>query len=144
MKDVTKAIYQKLSADTSLVNMLATNPPFYDPKGTKAKANSIVPADIVEEAIETPFLVLQEGTEVAIGVKLETESLFIRCYNSKGKSYYEINQILDKVKSILDNSDLTTDSKRVVELQWEATMPGLVDQSLDLKFKEARYRLLVL
>jgi len=144
MNKTVEAIYDILAADDTLVSLLALNPPFYNPNGDEARVNSIIPADIVENSMTAPFLVIQEGSELKIGSKLESQSLFFRCYNDRQKSYITIDEILNRIKAMLDNLEITVENKVVVKLGWEATMPGLLDESLGMKFKESRYRLLVL
>lgn len=144
MKATSKAIYNILVNDNTLLSMLATNAPFYQTGGTKSKVNSIVPADIVERALETPFLVIQEGSEIRLEEFLKSETVFVRCYNDRVKSYIDINTILDKVQSLLHDAQISIDDRVLVRCQWETTLPGLLDESIGLKFKESRYRLLVL
>lgn len=144
MKGTTKAIYDTLSGDSALLAKLASNAPYYDPNGTSETVNSIVPSDMVTRIIATPFLMVQEGSELSIGSKLIAESVFIRCYNDKRKSFVEINEIMDAVKALLDGAEITLSDKRLVKIKWEITLPALSDEPLDMKFKEQRYRILVI
>lgn len=144
MKGTSEAIYKKLIGDSTLTNLLASNKPFYDATGSSSKSNSIVPADIVNRKLSLPILVIQEGQELKIGTTLTSETVFIRCYNDVSKSYVEINSVLDRVRVLLDDAQLDISDKVSVQVVWEATLQGLVDESLDLKFKESRYRVLVL
>lgn len=144
MLKISEALYEALKENSDLLNMLAENTPFYDSSGEASTENSIVPADIVETPIDCPFLVIQEGNETRIGYILTNDTIFIRCYNSRDKSYVEINQILDEVKKTLHRSEIALDAKVRVSIEWETTLPGLVDEPLGLKFKESRYSILVL
>jgi len=144
MRKTSEAIYNILVADNSLISMLASNAPFYNPSGTKTRSNSIIPADIVERALDTPFLVIQEGSESMLDEHLRSETIFIRCYNDRVKSYIDINKILDRVQTLLHEAQFSIDDRTLVRCQWETTLPGLLDESIGLKFKESRYRLLVL
>jgi len=144
MTGTSEAIYNLLVADTALTDLLGSNKPFYNKSGTSAKTNSIVPADIVSGVKNLPIIVIQEGQELSIGTTLTSETIFIRCYNDIEKSYIDINSVLDRVRVLLDDAQLTIGDKVAVSCGWEATLPGLVDESLNLKFKESRFRLLVL
>lgn len=140
----SEKIYLLLSSDDTLVNMLGYNSPFYDPNGTMSKANSIVPADMVKRRLNTPFITIQEGSETRVGSSLIDESFFIRCYNDVSKSYVKINEILDRVREILDGASLTLSDRVFVKISFEARLPGLEEEGMELKFKEERYRLQVL
>lgn|SRR3990172_6784310 len=138
------AIYNLLVADNTLVNKLASNAPFYSPDGVSAKANSIIPADIANRKLNVPILIIQEGQELKLGTTLASETVYIRCYNDVEKSYFDINSVLDRVRVLLDDAQLSLSDKVSVQVVWEATLQGIVDESLNLKFKESRYRVLVL
>lgn len=144
MKETTKAIYDVLSSDTTLLDMLASQSPFNDPDGTAQTINSIVPADMVKQAMSTPLITIQEGSRLKIGSKLISDTLFIRCYNEMRKSYIEIDTIIDRVITLLDGVEISIDGKVFVKIEWEVTLPGLPDEPLDMKFKETRFRVLVL
>lgn len=144
MKETTEAIYDVLSTDSTLLAMLTAQVPFNDPNGTASTKNSIVPSDIVKKAMSTPLVSIQEGSRLKIGSKLISDTVFIRCYNEDRKSYIEINNIIDRIITLLDGVEITIEDKVLVELNWEATLPGLRDEPLGMKFKEARFRILVL
>lgn len=138
------AIHDILKADTELLNLLPLNAPYYNRDGTRTRGNSILPNELAERKMVLPVLVIQEGNEVKMGTELESETIYLRCYNDKRKGYVDINNILDRVREVLDRSVLEISDKRFVKIGWETTLPGLVDESVDLKFKEQRYSLLVL
>jgi hypothetical protein len=143
MKSTNATIYDLLTSDSELLSMLASNAPFYSPNGTKSTANSIVPADMVKRELETPFITVQEGNENKSGHVL-SQTFYVRCYNDVSKSYIEINEILDKVREILNNSEMTLTDRRHVKSDFESRMPGLVEEAMELKFKEERFRFEVL
>lgn len=144
MKSANEKIYSLLAADETLTDMLGLNAPFYDPSGTQTRANSIVPADMVKRKFNTPFVTIQEGSETKIGSTLKDESFFIRCYNDIRKSYVRINEILDRIRELLDGANLELSDRVFVKASFEARLPGLEEEGMELKFKEERYRLQVL
>lgn len=141
MIDTAKAIFTRLKEDTTLVNMLPSNAPFHDPKGTRTKANSIVPASQIRPDMEKPLVTVQEGTETRIGQKFEDEVFFIRCYNVIDKTYVEIDQVLARIKVLLDDYDFIFDNSVNVRTRYEIILPGLVDEGLNLRFREQRFRI---
>lgn len=144
MKSSNERIFALLVNDETLTDMLGVNAPFYNPEGIVSRKNSIVPADMVNRKMAMPVVGIQEGTETKIGHELKDESFFIRCYNDVSKSYIRINEILDRIRELLDGSELTLSDRVFVDISFEARMPGLVDEEIGLKFKEERYRLTVL
>lgn len=145
MNDTINEIYKVLIADTTLTNMLASNKPAHNPSGTSARTNSIVPQAVASEKMNVPFIMLAEGSETKIGSKLLDESLYVRCYNDRKKSNVVINQIIERVKTLLDGKVLTLTSRRQVEkVKYETTLPPLLDEEVNLRFRESRYRLFLL
>jgi hypothetical protein len=144
MRGTNEAIYNLLVADTTLVNMLASNKPYYNTSGVSSKSNSIIPADVADRKLNVPIVIIQEGNELSIGTNLVSETIYIRCYNDVDKSYFDINRVLDRVRTLLHDAQLNISDKVAVRVEWEATLGGLVDESLNLKFKESRFRVLVL
>lgn len=146
MIGTTKAIYDTLIADSTLMGFLALNKPYYKPNDTTAptKANSVLPFAIIERKLDCPFMTIGEGQNLRIGEFLESETIYIRCYNDMGKTFVDINKVLDRVKSLLDKSSLTIEDRTKVKIVFESTLDGLVDEAIGLKFKESRYRILVL
>ena len=143
MVNTNQKIYNVLINDATLLALLAENAPFHDSDGTASKANSIVPADVANRKMETPFITIQEGNENKSG-KVLIQSFYIRCYNNIKKSYITINEILDRVRSLLDGSDLTLTDRRHIKTTMESRLPGLVEEGMELKFKEERFRVEVL
>ena len=144
MIHTTEAVYNILIADSELTDMLGENKPFYNADGSSSRVNSVIPADIANRKLTMPILVIREGQELSIGTTLVSETLFVRCYNEVDRSYVSINNILDRVRTLLADAQLSISDKTSVKVEWEATLSGLIDESLNLKFKESRYRILVL
>jgi hypothetical protein len=141
MIDTTEAIYDRLKGESTLTGILASNAPFYDKDGSKLTENSIIPAMLARLDTSPPFITIQEGTETRVGEKLTDEVFFIRCYNSREKSFVEIDTILQKIKELLDDYDFTFDNSVNVRCRYEVTLPGLTDEELNLHFREQRYRI---
>jgi hypothetical protein len=144
MKGTTSAIYNALTADTTLIGMLGSNTPFFDQNGTSAKVNSVVLSDQVRSEMNTPFITLQEGNENRTGWGMMRQSFFIRVYNDPRKSYIKINEILDRVRLLIDRVDLELSDRTLVECRMESRLPALEDEGFQLKYKEERYGIIVL
>lgn len=144
MRGTLKAIYEILSNDTTLVDMLAENRKWNSgDAGNYEKVNSIVPSALSRN-LGTPYLVIIEGTEVKVDRELKSEDVYIRCYNDVNKTTIEITEILDRVKFLLDKTHFDIEDRVNVECIWETTLPILQDDILGKNFKESRYRVLVL
>lgn len=144
MQAEKNAIYQKLKADSSLLSMLADNPPYANPSGTKSKANSIVPAGAATAKTATPFITIQGGGEVQVGRKFFVETMYIRVYDAQPKYFVRIDQVMEKIKSILDHSDLTLTENRFIQIEYESALTELTDEALNLNFREAVFRISLL
>jgi hypothetical protein len=143
MKGTNQAIYNLLKVNEELLAMLGSNTPIIG-TGTASTANSIVPSDLVNKKLNTPYITIQEGNENKSGGHTMNQSFFIRCYNDDSKGYIEINEILDKIREILNGSELTLEDRRFIEINFESRLPGLREETMQQKFKEERYRVKVL
>ena len=143
MKGTNESIYNLLKVNTELLDMLGKNTPIIG-NGTSSTLNSIVPSDLVNKKLNTPYITIQEGNENKSGSHTMNQSFFIRCYNDDSKGYIEINTILDKIREILDGSELTLEDRRFLEINFESRLPGLREETMQQKFKEERYRVKVL
>ena len=141
-----KAIRDALINDTELMGLLAQNKPYYDKQSATAenKENSVLPFSVIERKLNCPFITLGEGQTLRLAEFLESETVYIRCYNEMGKTFVDINKVLDRVKALIDKSQLTIEDRAKVKIVFEATLDGLVDETIGLKFKESRFRILVL
>lgn len=147
MNSVMTAIVNILKADSTLVNMLGSNKPFYS-KGvaqTSSKSNSFIPADMLGNDLNTPIISLGFGTRIRIGdTALESETVYIRCYNDINKSYVEINNIIQRIKLLLDNANLSLSEGAFVKITFDSLSDGLPDEPLNMKFREIIFQVLVL
>lgn len=140
------AIYNLLKSDTELVGMLAENAKWNDTSDQPSdihRSYSIIPFG-VERKMETPYIVILEGSEISVADELKSEEVYIRCYNQVNKTSVEITEILERVKVLLDKTTLDISDRVSVECRWQITLPILRDETLSRNFKESRYRLLVL
>lgn len=146
MNATINAIYEILKNDETLVGLLALNKPYWNPEGTAEKVNSIIPADVISTSFEMPFLSIQEGPATKLGERFFDEFVFIRCYNGVDKTSVELNNILERVKLLLDNAELSLTGSRYgfVRMRWTGSLPPLVDEAFNLRFGEHRYRILLL
>ncbi len=144
MQDEKNKIYSRLTADATLMNLLASNVPFYNTAGTAAKANSIYPAGKASGASNKPFITIMSIGQTRLDYHLYDEFFAIRAYDEISKSYVTIEKILEQVKVLLDRYEFNLSSARLVQVRLETTGPELVDEALKLNFQESRYRLLLL
>lgn len=143
MKEVKLAVYDILVDDDTLVDMLAANPPFDNPKGAKNKTHSIIPAAFTAIKTKTPFITIQGGPRVKrdpMGHYFD-EFLYIRCYNDSKKAFITIDSILEKIQQLLDNSSLSLDDNAHIFMSLESTDVERIDEALDLNYRESSYRI---
>lgn len=144
MESTIKSIYAILNSDTTLVNLLASNKPWNNPNGSSSKINSIVPENLVGRKLNAPYIMILEGTDIDLGEELHAESIYIRCYQDINKTNIQLNTIMERIKTLLDNKQFAIENKSNVRCEWEITLTAIIDESLQRKFKESRYRILVL
>lgn len=144
MIDTFAQISQLLRQDEVLLAMLAKNKPYFPSDAEEAKVWSVRPVDTGSGELNTPFITIQEGTEVRLGQQLKRQEALIRVYHSVTKTYVDINKVLDRVRELLDNVQLETDDRVFVEIRCNGRLAGLEDQAWNLKFKEENYGILVL
>lgn len=144
MQDEKDKIYQRLVGDEELLDFLGLNKPFYNPKGTAEKTNSVYPAGKASGSSVTPFITIQVGGQTKLDTHLFDELYYIRVYNGSERAYTAIQKALERVKELLEGYELSLDNSRLVRAKYESTGPELVDESLKLNFMESRFRLLLL
>lgn len=142
MKESKNAIYDILSEDDTLLAMLAENPPFENPKGSKSAAHSIIPAGYASSITESPFITIQGGPRVKrdpMGHYFD-EFIYIRCYNDIEKSFVTIDNILERIQQLLDNKSLTLNNNVSIHLSLETTDMERLDETLNMNYRESSYR----
>lgn len=142
MKSAKKAVYDILSSDDTLLALLAQNAPYYDPKGTQNTLNSVLPASKATSTTKTPFIQIQSGPRVKIDSmgNMYDEFFYIRCYNDIEKAYVEIDNIIERIELLLDDTSLTLADGTNVKTTLEDVDMEREDETLELNYKEARFR----
>lgn len=144
MLEQKQKLAEVLQADSTLVNMLASNKPFYNPSGTVAKVNSILPIGMIKSRMSYPVLAIQSGGSTKIGENFFDEIIFVRAYNSKDKSFVLVQQILERVKELLDGYEFNFVNSVHIKTMFEWCSPELEDEPLELNFQEMRFRTFIL
>lgn len=137
-----KAVYEVLIQDSELVDMLAPNSNWSEPelKDHLSKSNSIMPMGNYDyPKMQMPIVTLQEGDSLLTDYHLIESVLYIRCYNSSQKSYFEINKILDRIIKLLHRSELSLHDTRFVELIWQVSSTEMFDEGYKLPYRELRF-----
>lgn len=139
--DFKTAAWQLLKADVDLVQQLAENNNPYDPLATTSKVESIV--DYLQGGkMVAPFITLRADNETLVGrTHLTNAFLLVRCYNEKDKSFYTINELVSRVKHLLDGQRFTLEGTPNVETVWETTSAELPDDGYDLNYRELTFRI---
>jgi hypothetical protein len=142
MKELKEQIAILLQEDTTLLAMLPANPPWSDEDGTALAKWSIIPDDRYTKQLK-PFIQVAAGPDTRVGLHLREAFFYIRCYNTYDKTYVEIDDILSRVKVLLHGHRFSFVDSTSIDTLYENTGAGLVDQAWNLRFRESRYRLLI-
>ena len=144
MKKEKSEIASKLKKDDELVDLLASNSSWYNKSGSSAKTNSIIPAFKSYGEMSTPFITIQGGTESRSWENMREQNIYVRCYNDIKKSYVKIDEISERIRTVLDKAELSLSPNILVKIRYEFTTQETLDDELNLNFKELRFRLLLL
>jgi hypothetical protein len=142
MYDTKLEIYNKLKADSSLLNMLALNKPYFNVSGSTSTVNSIIPAGKATGETISPFITIQAGPETRFQEHSYNAFFYIRVYNSNDKSFVDIDKIAQRVIDLLDESTLTLITAVFVKLIYEDISVEDTDEELNLNFREMKFRVL--
>lgn len=142
MYDTKLEIYNKLKADSSLLNMLALNKPYFNVSGYASTVNSIIPAGKATGETISPFITIQAGPETRFQEHSYNAFFYIRVYNSNDKSFVDIDKIAQRVIDLLDESTLTLTTAVFVKLIYEDISVEDTDEELNLNFREMKFRVL--
>lgn len=141
--EIRNAIFDVLVADTGILDLLSPdNVNWSQPEadGTKSPVNSIMPMGNYDyPKMAMPILTIQVGDSIGIDYHLVETVVYIRCYNSSQKSYYDISTILNKVKQDLHRKHLNLSESRFVELIWQMTSMEAFDEGYKLPYRESRF-----
>lgn len=121
--------------------LLGTNKPISG--GAASKAGSIYPAGFATAESKVPFITIQGGPRSKVDpiFSLYDEFFYIRCYNDVRKAYVQIDEILERVESLLDGLTLSLTNGSNVHTTFEESLGETIDESLNLNFVEAHFRI---
>lgn len=140
MNDIPAGAREILIADETLLAFLAKNVNPYNKASEATQARSIV-SYLKADEMHPPFITLRGDTETLVGqTHLTNAYLLVRCYNERDKTFYTINEVLSRVKKLLNGQRFTIAGYATVETQWESTGPELPDDGVGLNFREAAFR----
>lgn len=146
MREVREQFILRLQNDSELIDMLPPQPNWAKEKSNPQKKWSVMPLDGLTEANaklrKVPLITVQMGNDNQADYHLLETFVYVRCYNGKDKAYVTIDDILSRVKVLLHRNRFEYAGSVSIETLYETTGPELIDQAYDLKYREARYRLL--
>ncbi len=137
-------IVKEMKADATLVAMLATNTPYYKPKGSQSKENSIVPMEFIPELRNMPAIGIKAGVMAKIGVSLYDAIILIRCYNNMDKAYVDINKVLSRIESTIRGKKFILTNMVNIATELETIGEESVDDAYQLRFREMTIRLQII
>lgn len=137
------AIYNALSANAELVDMLAENTLWSDRRLAPSKAYSIVPMDKID-GLKPLFIGIMAGQTTLTAEFTHDVFFYIRCYNNRDKTYVDIDNALSLVYDSLHRKKLPMVGAVNVKTYHETTLDEMVDEANNMRYRESRYRLVVL
>ena len=141
MNDIKAAAWQALINDPTLVQKLADNNDPWNPEAPTSKVNSVTDVANVGKMV-APFITLNGDAETLAGrTHLTNAFLLVRCYNEKDKSFYTINELVSRVKQLLDGQRFPVEGYATVEVAWETTSAELPDDGVDMNYRELTFRI---
>lgn len=140
MNDVKTGAREIIRTDEFIVSRLSKNNNPFNKKTPATKQESIVDYLSADEMIP-PFITLRSDTETLVGLTHLTNAyLLVRCYNSKDKTFFTINEVLSRVKKLLNGRRFAIEGYSTVETVWESTGPELPDDEIGMYFRESVFR----
>ena len=143
MDEILSILYNYLTADEQLMDMLALNLPFFNPKGAEAKENSIIPVPHAKNTTKTPFITVQQGV-LTMGKVQQQEALYIRAYNDKLKTYIEINKICEMLRVLLHDIELPMTQHTNIRVRFDSALAVSQDEALDFNYRELHFTVFML
>lgn len=145
MNTVMTAVKRTLDNDDTLLSLLGSNIHFKK-GGSANKRNSILPAGFLNTMKNFPVITTDQGQLSRNGTFLYNELFYIRVYNELSATTVKMNDILNRVKKLIDKQDLAMDTEEAlgVELRWEGRLQPIVDEQFGVRFIEDTYRIYLL
>lgn len=141
MNDIKDQARTILQGDTQLIDMLHENNNPYNKDQPASKQESIVDYLNADEMI-APFITLRADQEVLVGrTHLTHAFLLVRCYNERDKTFYTINELVSRVKQLINGQRFTIEGYSTVETVWETTSSELPDDGVGLNYRELQFRI---
>lgn len=137
-------VYEFLIADPVIIDVLAKNKNWAKPNGKLLdKRNSFIPVN-KGPLPNTPYLTYQNIGETPLGEHTNTAVFIIRCYNALQEDFILLNDILSRVKVLLDRKRFSFEGFSAVELRAVGTGTELEDQAWSQNFRELTFQIVYL
>lgn len=147
MVDIIRAIDDILINTPEILDLLAENSPYFETDTTLptfSKENSIIPATMANGVKNLPYITIRGGQTIQFDYHMVEDDIYIRVYNEREKSEYEINILAEKIRHLLHRNLLSLDDDQLIELLFESTLDIQLDEGINQNFKEIRFRALLL
>ena len=146
MNEAKNAIRKILQDDDYLCGdegILAVNRNPEDSDATPDRKFAIVDFKHLEN-MKPPFITIKadDETNIGRGPGLVLDAFIqVRCYNTRDKTFFDINGVLSRVRALLHETRLDLgDGNASVETRFELTRPELPEEQINLNFRESQYR----
>lgn len=141
MNDIKAEARDILVADATLMAFLPENNDPWNQEAPASKKASVADYLNVDNLIP-PFVTLRNDVTTLVGqTHLTNAYLLVRCYNERDKSFYTINEVLSRVKQLLNGKRFNLAGYATVETVWESTGPELPDDGIGMLYREATFRI---
>jgi hypothetical protein len=151
MKSAKEQIAQFIKQDAILLAMLASNIPFNDKNGTAMEANSIIPKGQLSGRLDSggkinaPIITIGSVSSSKLGHFAYDEIFDLTIYDDEMKSYVTIDDIIDRLREILDKKFFILD---IGEVNFNTEVQGvgqdMNDPDFHLNFKKITVRLYII
>lgn len=127
--------------DSEIVALLGANHDPYNKTGAPSHEHSVIDYINASPEVVAPFITIRAGESVFAGPTTLTNAfILLRCYNEKDKTFYTINEVMSRVRKLLNGHIFTLEGYANVETVWETTSAELPDEGLDLRYREIQFR----
>lgn len=140
---IRSALATRLVADNALVGLLAENRPWNDKNGPLDRRHSIVPMSEIERMIPLYVGILQGPAVLQSFASYETFT-YMRVYNTLDKTYYDIDRVIAELSRVLHHARLDMPNTSFIQVELEEVGIDSIDDALRQRYREARFRIVVL